>query len=461
MGTAVALARFLSPEDYGLIGMVGIVLAFAFALKDVGLGSATIQRAELTEAQVSTLFWINAMVGFALMLLTGACAPLIARFYGEARIVWITLAYAPTLLVSGLTLQHDALLRRRMRFTALAMIELLSLGIGVAVALLLAWYGAHYWALVANALCQAVVYAAAVWLTCGWRPGLPVWRSGIGPMLAFGGNLTGFSIVNLLSRNLDKTLLGRFWGSAQVGLYERAYQVLLLPIQQINTPISSVAISALSRLVDSPERYRAAYLRILEKLVIVTMPFMVFLIASSDSVVLLLLGPTWAEVSRIFAWLGIAGVLQPACNTGGWLFVTQGRTRQMLHWGLMSSVIIILSIVVGLPWGAVGVAASYALVYVVIVVPFQFWFMGREGPVRTADFYRTIAPGACASLIALLAAMGCREWLGIERPIAVIALNLAVTVVCALGVLGAIPAGRRGLEDLVATAMFVLRREAA
>jgi PST family polysaccharide transporter len=455
--TAVTLARLLSPEDYGLVGMVGVFVGIAFVFKDVGLGSATVQRAELTGAQVNTLFWVNAMVGLALAILTAASAPIVSRFYGEPRLLWITLWYAPTLLVSSLTLQHEALLRRRMRFRALALADLFAMGTGVAVAIVLAWHGAHYWALVANALCQGFAYGAALCVTCRWLPGLPARRSGVRPMLAFGGNLTGFSIVNHVARSLDKILIGRYWGSEQVGLYERAYQVLLLPIQQINAPISNVAISALSRLVDSPERYRIAYLRILEKLAVVTMPLMMFLIASSDWIVLLLLGPKWNEVSRIFTFLGIAGVLQPICNTSGWLFVTQGRTRQMFQWGSISVAVMVASIVAGLPWGAVGVAASYSLVYVCIAAPLQFWFMGREGPVRVWDIYMTIAPCACASVAALLALIGCRRWFVIQRPIAGIAMNLVVTVVCTLAVLVVIPKGRRVLEDLLSTGLFVLR----
>src|SRR4029077_17468142 len=101
-------------------------------------------------------------------------------------------------------------------------------------------------------------------------------RSGVRSMLLFGGNLTGFSVINYWARNLDNLLIGRVWGAAQLGLYSRAYQLLLLPVNQITVPITAVAMPALSRLVDSPERYRRAYVRILAKLAMVTMPLMAF-----------------------------------------------------------------------------------------------------------------------------------------------------------------------------------------
>src|SRR6185503_20918339 len=135
-------------------------------------------------------------------------------------------------------------------------------------------------------------------------------------------------------------------------------------IDQINSPISAVAVPALSRLADSPERYRQAYMRIMEKVAILTMPGVALMMATSDWMVRIVLGPQWADASIIFALLGIAGLIQPVAGTAGWLFITQNRTRHMFHWGVIGSVIIVLSIVAGIRWGSVGVAASYAFTFI-------------------------------------------------------------------------------------------------
>jgi O-antigen/teichoic acid export membrane protein len=446
MAATVILARLLTPQDYGLIGMVAVVTGFVSMFKDMGLSVATIQKAEITQEQVSTLFWVNVALSIGIMFLTAAIAPAVAWFYGEPRLTLITIGFAAGFLFSGLTVQHEALLRRQMRFTALAATEILSFVVGLSVAIPLAWRGAGYWALVANQLVQGLTYAVGVWTVCGWRPGKPVRYSGIRPMLAFGGNLTGFHIINYFARNLDNMLIGLVWGSRQLGLYAKAYQLLLLPIDQINAPIAAVAVPALSRLTDSPERYRKAYLRILEKIAILTMPGMAFMIMTSDWIVRLLLGPQWMETSRIFALLGIAGLLQFA-NTTGWLFMTQNRTHHMFHWGLRGSTIVIISIIIGLPWGAVGVATSYSVINVCIVIPLLFYFVGREGPVRTVDFYRTIIPSACAALCTMGALFLFRRWSGGLEPVAGLAVAFAITLVTALFVLYALPAGRRALQD--------------
>ncbi|MDQ2855422.1 MAG: lipopolysaccharide biosynthesis protein [Acidobacteriota bacterium] len=459
MFATVILARLLTPRDYGLVGMVAVVTGFISIFKDLGLSSATIQRADLNEGQVSTLFWVNISFSVLIMFVTVAISPLVARFYGEPRLGPITIAYSAGFLLGGLTVQHEALLRRRMRFGGLAAAEIFALLVGLSTGIYLAWRGKNYWALVFSQLSQGLAYAVAVWLICRWHPGLPVRNSGVRSLLAFGRNLTGFSIINYFARNLDNLLIGRFWGGLELGLYARAYQLLMLPIEQISAPITSVAIPALSRLTDSPERYRNAYVRLIEKIAILTMPLMVFMIATSDWVVLLLLGPKWTGVSRIFALLAIAGFIQPVSGTAGWLYVTQGRTRQMFQWGLIGSSIIIVSIVAGLPWGAVGVAASYSITFILVVTPLSIWFVAREGPVRARDFYRAIAPPACASISALAALVAFRQWSSLSQPLLRLALAFAIATVVTVVVLVLIPAGRRLLRDLKGFAILLLRRE--
>ncbi|MBD1834956.1 lipopolysaccharide biosynthesis protein [Cyanobacteria bacterium FACHB-472] len=448
MGSTVLLARLLTPQDYGLVGMVATVTGLVGLFKDMGLSTATVQKAEINHAQISTLFWLNVVFSLATMLITAAIAPLIAWFYGEPRLIWITLVSAIGFIFGGLTVQHQALLNRQMRFGALAMIDIVSMLIGVATAIVLALNGAGYWALVLMPLAMGMISALGVWFMCGWRPGLPVKHSGVSSMLAFGANLTGFGIINYFARNLDNLLIGRYWGAQQLGLYSKAYALLLLPINQINAPIASVALPTLSRLVDSPDRYRQAYLRIVEKLLMLTMPIMVFMIATSDWLVQLLLGSQWGETSRIFALLGIAGLIQPLANSTGWLFMSQDRAHDMFKWGFIGGTTAIVSFVAGLPWGAVGVAASYSLVWICVCMPLLFWFVGRTGPVRTIDFYRVLAPFVCTTLGTLIILLGFRKYVEVSNPLIGCAIAFGITVMTFLLILATMPAGRLALQDI-------------
>jgi PST family polysaccharide transporter len=426
----------------------------------MGLSTATIKWAELNHQQVSTLFWLNMALSTAIMVVTLASAPLLAWFYREPRLVWITVGYAISILLTGLYIQHEAILSRQMRFAALATIEIASVLIGFCSAIIAAWFGAGYWALLINQLVMTLVTVAGTWLACRWRPGLPVPGSGIRPMLSFGGSLTGFNVTTFFARNLDNALIGKFWGAQQLGLYSRAYQMLLMPMQQINAPLAAVAVPALSRLVDSPARYRAAYLKILEKIAIISMPGVVFMIATSDWLILFLLGPQWRGTARIFALLGLAAVIQPVTRAALWLFTTQGRGREIFKWGVMSGIIAVVSIIAALPWGTVGVAASYAATDLFVSTPLLFWYVGRRGPVRTADLYRTIVPAVAASVCSLLVLLVCRQWLeGFNQLFTRLGIGLGITITVSLLVLASLPAGRLAIRNFKEMFMMLLKKK--
>jgi O-antigen/teichoic acid export membrane protein len=458
--SAIVLARLLTPQDFGLIAMVAILVNFVGMFQYMGLSTATIQWAELNHRQVSTLFWINVALSTIIMIGMIALSPAVAWFYQESRLIWITIGYSLSIFFSGLEIQHEALLNRQMRFGVLAIIDVVSLVIGLAAALLAAWYGAGYWALVINQLAMTLARAIGVWSACRWRPGLPARGAGVRPMLSYGGNFTGTNLMIYFSRNLDNTLIGKFWGSQQLGLYNKAYQILLLPLQQIAAPIANVATPALSRLAEEPERYREAYLNIIEKMAMLTMPGVVFMIATSDWLVLFLLGPQWVETGRIFMLLGIAAVIQPVSRTCWWLFATQGRAREMFHWSLIGGMIAIASIIAGLPWGAVGVAAAYAVTDLCLYTPLLFWYAGRKGPIRTPDFYRTIAPSACASICALAVLLVSRQWLALIHPaILRLAVAFALTAVVSLAVYAILPAGRLAIQNFKEIFLLLIRNK--
>lgn len=455
--STILLARLLTPQDFGLIGMVAIIYGFVSMFQYLGLSTATIQWDEINHGQVSTLFWINLALSSLIALIVMASAPAIATFYHEPRLVGITIGYSLGLFLSGLFIQHEALLNRQMRFLTIAAIDISALLIGLVAGILAAWYGLGYWALVINFLVMTLATAVGNWVSCRWRPGWPVRGSGVRSMVSFGGNITGFNIFTYFARNIDNALIGKYWGASQLGMYAKAYQLLLLPVQQINAPFAAVAIPALSRLQNVPDRYRAAYLKIIEKIAIITMPGVVFMIVTADWLVLFLLGPQWHETSRIFMFLGIAALIQPITKTTVWLFLTQARSREMLRWGIIGGVISILSIVGGLRWGAVGVAASYAFVEFFLVTPLLFWFVGRKGPVRTMDFYRTIAPAFLASVSSLIVVLVARSWLMPFHLIIRLVVALGLVLAASLLTLAVLPAGRLAMQHFKELILLLLK----
>ncbi|RLB64105.1 MAG: lipopolysaccharide biosynthesis protein [Deltaproteobacteria bacterium] len=453
VGATLALVRLLTPQDFGLVGMVTAVTGVVALFKDMGLSTVTVQRKTIGHQEVTALLWINIAVSAVLLCLVAALAPAVAWFYGEPRLTEICLALSVTFLLGGLANQHIAVLRRQMRFGSLAIVETAAMAIGILAGLFAAFSGAGYWALVVRNIATVAVNLVAAWIACPWRPGRPRLVKGIRKMIGFGANLTGFSLVNYFARNLDDMLIGRFAGATAaarattLGQYQKAYDLLMLPLQQLNNPVSTVAIPTLSRLQDQPQRYRQVYLRILRLLLMVTMPLAAFLVATSDELVLVVFGDQWREAAVLFRVLGIAAFTQPIGNSTGWLFISQDRTDEMFRWGVCAAAITITAFVIGLQWGAYGVAVAYVLSGLVVRTPALLWTVGRRGPVRMRDFYFTAAPFLLAALGTGGALVAFRKMVPLSSPLLVLLCHPPIAIAAAVVVLCFLPSGRETLRD--------------
>lgn len=456
--SVITLSRLLQPQDFGLVAMIGPLLVFLGMFQDLGLTQAAVQRKVLTHNQASWLFWVNFGVGCALTVLLCATAPLIGAFYNDPRITTLVLAYSVFMAIGGATAQHMALLNRQMRFKALAIIEAAAFAVGFVVALIIAWISRTYWAMFFSTVTTSLLTLAAVWLKTGWIPSWPKREPGIRDLLTFGAGVTGFNFANFISRNLDSILIGKAWGSIQLGLYDRAYKLLLFPLQQINFPLARVMLPALSRFVDQDLRYRSAFVRTARMIVLVTQPGVLVMTLTADWMVPTLLGWQWAPAAPIFTWLGLAGLVQPYNSATGWLFVSQGRTTQFARWGFFSAAICAVAFVIGLPDGPIGVARAYAIATLALAVP-MWWYAGRSGPVGFTHIWRTAAVFVPSLIVTGAALYLFHDWAPLGRY-----AGLAVSVVLAyslyVAVLALLPTGREILGEAIqlATQPAPLRR---
>jgi len=398
LGSTAVLARLLTPGDFGLVAMVTALTGFVTMFKDAGLSMATVQRDTVNHEQISTLFWINVGLSFGLMVLMAALAPAIAWFYGEPRLVPITLAVASVFIFSGLTVQHQALLRRQMKFGALAWIQIFSGGLAMSAAVVSALSGAGYWALIVQMAIQQMSFMVFCWIFCRWVPGRP--RRGVGTraMLKFGGQLTGFNFVNYFARNADNVLIGNVWGGGQLGLYTEAYGLLTLPLRQINGPISAVAIPALSRLQNDPAQFRDYFIKTLNVISFITFPLIAWIIICRLEIILLILGQQWLEAVPIFGALSVSAFFQPIGNITGVLYVALGRGKRMFQWGLIGCSWLVISFFIGLPYGAIGVAWAYSIAMLTMAVPCILYAIAGT-PIKIGDFIIALRVNAFATVI--------------------------------------------------------------
>lgn len=401
MCSTIVLARLLTPDDYGLIGMVTVVIKFVVLFKDLGLSTATIQRANINHKQVSTLFWINIAFGIFVALLVAGLSPLIAWFYKEPRLINITTALAFIFICRALSVQHEALLKRQMMFNILAKIDVLSMLSAVVIAIITATQGSGYWSIVYMLLMMSTVNTIGVWIACPWRPGLPRRNANVRSMLAFGSNLTGFKIANYLSLNLDNILIGRLWGTVALGLYAKAYQLVLLPMDQINAPLTTIALPALSRITEDQEKYQNYYYKAVLSVTSIGMPLVGYMFATADQLIPFVLGDKWSDAVPIFLFLAIPaflGTLEPAM---AWAYQSLGRADRQFRSGLVISILTAIAFVIGVRWGAIGVAAALGITRPLIIIP-SLIYCYRNTPLSLQGLFLSIYRPALASISAAL-----------------------------------------------------------
>lgn len=390
--STIVVARILSPSDYGVMAMVSPIVGFLSVFQTMGLSQAVVQKGSVNDDQLNALFWLNIAASTVIALLLVLISPLVARFYNDPRVMQVTIAFAGTTLVSGLALQHSALLSRNMKFSTVSIIDIITAVVAFAATIAGAYLIHTYWALWIGIFLGAITNTALLWIAERWRPRFRISFRDTRELAEFGAHLTGFSLLNFISRNIDNVLIARFSGAEALGLYDRSYRLMVFPLQNINTPLSRVMIPILSRLQDEPSRYRRSFLLAFRLIMVAIAPAMAVAMATSDRLVPFLLGNRWAAAGPIFFWLSLSGLIQPIANVAGWLFISSGRARAMMWWGVLSSIVTVASIIVGLRWGAVGVAAAYCLTDFLIRTPSALIMSTKDGPVSLRDMLSVTIP---------------------------------------------------------------------
>lgn len=433
--STVVLARLLTPADFGLVAMVTAITGLGQAFADLGLSEATIQRKEINHEQVSTLFWINVAIGLAFMLITAALAPVLVWFYREPRLKEITLLVSVTFLIGGLKVQHDALLRRQMRFFSLAIRDVAAYALAVPAAILMAMHGFGYWAIVAIPLILNLTAMTLSWLMAGWIPGPPRRGAKVGSMIAFGGGVATSYIINNVIRSFDGVLIGWRWGAVSLGLYSRAYNLLMLPVRQLGAPARSVAVPAFSRLQSDPERFAQYYLRTANLIMWLSAPIFGFLFVAAEPVIVLVLGAKWREAAPVFQILAISALGQLLLDSIVWLLVSRGQSDRLLKLMLIISPIIVASFVIGLPFGIKGVALFGSLVLVGIF-PWILKFAFRDTLLTLHRLGNAIFCPVAVCLAGVLASEICRRLIATRGEVSkLLVLAMSFAVACLLSML--------------------------
>jgi O-antigen/teichoic acid export membrane protein len=399
IGTVVILARLLTPSDFGIVTMV---TTFSLLLRSFGLNGFTeliMQREEITDSLASNLFWINVGIGLVLTITFASSGQLLARLFHNSGVIRVTQCMSLTIVVASLGYVHTGLLQRAMHFRTTAIVNFTGQVLQFVVSFILAIAGWHYWALVWGSIAQTAALAVGGWLACQWIPSTPKRVPGTGAGFKFALNVYLHYAFWYFTRNTDNLLVGWRFGDQALGFYKKAYDLFVLPQTQLMAPMNAVVVSTLSRVNHDREQFQRYFLRAVSVLALLGMGVGAdFALVGSD-IIRFLLGPGWEESGRIFALFGPGIGVMLLYYTHGWIHLSIGRPERWFRWGVIEFVFTGSLFLLGLHWGAAGIALAWTVSYFVLMLP-GFKYAGKPIALGIGPIFTTIWKFFGASVMA-------------------------------------------------------------
>jgi len=415
---SIILARLLNPSDFGLLAMVMVFSGFAQLFSEMGLGAALIQKLDLDDRHLNSVFWVNIITGLALTAIFILLAPVIASFYNEPGLRILTIVISANFAIGSLKVVQYALLQKEMRFKSLAFIEVTSVFLSGATAVSMAVAGFGVWSLVIQVIILNAVSVIMTWFMHKWKPSFLFNFSALKELIGYSFNLLGFNIFDYWVGKLHDLVIGKYLGSFLLGIYNRAFMLMTFPVIQISRVISRVMFPALSLVQKDKQRAKKIYLRAIRMIALVSFPIMITLFVLAEPYIIVVYGEKWRAVIPVLRIFCITGLGQSIGTTVGWIYISQGRTDIMFRWGGFAGIVRIIGLIIGFKWGIIGIASAYVLTsYVILWYP-SWAIPGRMINLRFSEMIRCLAPVlACAIFMGIttwvlgnIFLINCADW---------------------------------------------------
>jgi PST family polysaccharide transporter len=385
----LVLARLVLPSEQGLFAMAASFTLLLWMFRDMGLGSATVQNANLSEGLCTALLWTQIGIGLALTLTTAAAAPFVARFYGQPALTSLLGSMSVSFLFIGIGGLPRSLLVRELRFRELNRLESISAVTGTVAMIVAAVLGAGAYAFVVFLLVWEFLCAALAWMHCPWRPRVRAQCDGLLALIRTGLNLTQYNALNYITQLIETVAVGQYLGAFTLGLYNRSGQMLALPMAHVAEPLSQISLTALSRVTPTSSEFEIQSSRSANIIAHLTLPIAAFAVAAPEEVVHIVLGSQWAEAAPILRWLAVSTAITQIIQSAQSVAVAAGQSKRLIQTALVAFPIVAFAVALGLRQGAVGVAMAVALTNLLLAVP-RLWWRLRGSPVSVWTYLKAI-----------------------------------------------------------------------
>lgn len=372
----IIIARILAPEDFGVVGMTAIFLALANTIVDSGFGSALIQKKDRTEADYSTCFYFNILVGLAIYGILWIAAPWIADFYRTPILTDVVRVLGIAFIINSLSISQTARMTAEMQFRQMSVITIVAQLVTGLVGLVLAMTGWGVWALVFQQIASGAVRLIGMEIALKWVPSLQFSRQSFRHLFGFGSKILCSSIINTVYNNLYTLVIGRAFLPSDVGYYTRANQTAALPTNSLTQVVMKVAYPMMAQVQDDVERLRNAYTKFLRAQLFVIFPVLLGIAALAEPLFLVLLGEKWLPAVPLLQVLCLGMLFDPLTVINLNILYVKGRTDLVLRLELIKKPIAFLILFLSLNFGLMWLCAGRAL-YCLIAYAFNCYYTGR------------------------------------------------------------------------------------
>ena len=420
----IFLLRLLSPSDYGKIAMLTVFANLASTLQESGFMAALCNLKNPTHRDYNAVFWFNIMMGGSLYLLLYLCAPLIADFYHDADLLWLSRYMFLGFFITSFGTVQRAWLFRNMMNKQTCIIAIVSLVVSNVVGILMAWLGYAFWGLATQSLLFVSCMVLMNWYYSPWRPSLhidlrPAWQ-----MFGFSSRLLLTNVVNTLSSNAFSFLLGKFYGAHSAGVYGNARKWDDMCSSSINGMLTGVAQPVMAQVRDNRERSRQVFRKMLRFVSFVSFPCMFGIGLISREFLLIFTGPKWEESAYLLSLLSIYGAVFPLLTLYGQMVISQGKSNINMYSTMALSSLILLGLVLLHSYGL------YVMVFYFIGINVAWLFVWQYFAYRLIGLRLWEALSDVLPFLFLSAACMALTW-WITRPIESLWLLLLAKVVLA------------------------------
>lgn len=345
------LARILSPEEFGLVGMITVFLAISQSLADGGFGEALIRKKDATDADYSTVFYFNLLASIAIFAVFYVLAPVIASFYGRAELTDIARVLGVIILLNAISITQRTRLTKKIDFRQQMKINLMSALVSGAVAIVMALKGFGVWSLVWRSVIRSLMQTVLLGISNRWIPSLVFSRDSFKSLFSFGSKLLLTGLIDTIYNNIYMLIIGKFFAATQLGYYTRADQFSRLVSHNLTRTVQRVSYPVLSLVQDDSKRLREGYRKLIKATMFITFFMMLGMAAMAEPMIVTLIGEKWLPSVEYLQLLCLAAALYPLHALNMNILNITGRSDLLLKLEVVKKLLAVPVIVIGIILG--------------------------------------------------------------------------------------------------------------